>query len=105
MDIDNNHDDFIEHAMAIVMRTKKPQTIAGSVKGGRIIVNHATLSYCQLALAKLIHEDGKKAYLPIFERITLELEKLERDRELENLAMDLVAQNTLSSDTRHNLLC
>ena len=96
---DNEQDAFISKAMANVMQVKTALPSGLSLQNACISVDHATLSYCLVALAYLIN-DGDDIYLPIFERIKSELALLEQQTELKDLAMNLVAQgaqNTFSN--------
>ena len=91
---------FLAGAMNVVRRGKAKQAARPNTTNlDNIIINHATLSYCLNVLAHMIHK-GEDAYLPIFKRIKSELDKLEHDSELKDLAKTIVAQNALN--TRFN---
>ena len=87
---------FLVGAMNIVRRGKTKQVKRPKPNLDNIIIDHATLTYCLNVLAHMIDE-GEDAYLPIFERIKLELDKLEHENELRDLAKTIVAQNALNA--------
>lgn len=92
----STQEEYIKQAMTNVMQAKQRFKLKGQLKNACIIVDQATLSHCLVTLAHLIHEGGD-VYLPIFERIRLELEQQKNDMEMKNLAMDLVVQSTQNS--------
>lgn len=101
--LDDKEKEFIANAMANVMSHKAKQTQTSKINTSNIVIDHATLSYCLNVLAHLIN-DGEDVYLPIFKRIKLELDKLEQDNELKDLAKTIVAQNVLNTQFNNQAL-
>ena len=96
MTTDSTQTTFINEAMTNVMQRKATSPFKAYFHDSCVTVDHATVSYCLYALAHLIN-DGDDIYLPIFERIKTELDRLEHNTELKDLAMNLVAQSSQNS--------